>query len=47
MFRVRERSMSDTPSEGRMNGDSLRGCAVSFVFGVGILGGNKEKTHIL
>lgn len=37
MFRVRERSMSDTPIEGWMNSDTLLGCAVSFVLSVGIL----------
>lgn len=36
MFKVRERSMSDTPIEGCMNSDSL-GCAVSFVLSVGSL----------
>ena len=49
VFRVREHSMSDTPSEVWMNGDTL----VSFVLSVGILltpvqqcSGFKE-THIL
>lgn len=37
MYRVRERSMSDTPMGGWMNGDTLLGCAVSFVLSVGIL----------
>lgn len=35
MFRVRERSMSDTPREGWMNSDTLLGCVVSFVLSVG------------
>lgn len=37
MFRVRKRSMSDTPIEAWMNSDTLLGCAVSFVLRVGIL----------